>query len=108
MEDTRPKAAHSRKIASIASLAPGAVIGFRWDNPPWDTVLQYTAYPLTRPGMMPGDATKAAVEVVRVRLCIERDADGAETRYALVDVRNAGTEMCGFELVQSWLQPLPE
>lgn len=36
---------HTQKIGNVASMAPGATYNFQWNNPPWDTVLSYFAYP---------------------------------------------------------------
>ena len=105
MQDTRPKLAHSRKIASFAVIAPGAALTFRWENPPWDTVVTYSAYPILRPSTRPGEVAHGVVEIVRTRLCVERDEKGGASHYALIDVRNSGTDVCGFDLYQSWLQP---
>ena len=94
MQDTRPKLAHSRKIASFAVIAPGAALTFRWENPPWDTVVTYSAYPILRPSTRPGEVAHGVVEIVRTRLCVERDEKGGASHYALIDVRNSGTDVC--------------
>ena len=34
------------KIGNVPSLAAGSTYNFQWNNPPWDTVLGYFAYPI--------------------------------------------------------------
>ena len=57
---------NKQKIGSVASLAAGATYNFQWNNPPWDTVLGYFAYPVTPHVSGPHGAANGTVEITKV------------------------------------------
>jgi hypothetical protein len=94
---------HKAKIGSVASLAAGATYTFQWNNPPWDTVLDYFAYPTPPTPSGPHGATSGEVAVTRVRCFWKRDNYGDDKKYVSIEVRNTGSLTTGFDLYQSWI-----
>lgn len=91
------------KIGSRKSVAPGATKTVRWNNPPWATVLSYTAVPIPASASGPHGTSNGEVEVTHVRLVHKRDNYNGDKQQVQIDVRNTGSSETEFDLYQSWI-----
>ncbi len=94
---------HSTKIGSGGSVAPGAVSQFKWNNPPWGTVLGYFACPTPPNPSGPHGTSRGEVAVTRVRCHWTRDNYNSDSKYVLIDVTNTGDQPTSYDLYQSWI-----
>jgi len=94
---------HVQKIGSVASLAAGDTYNFQWNNPPWDTVLSYFAYPEPPTPSGPHGSSSGTVEITRVTCRWLKDNYGSDKKHVNVYVTNTGSKATGFELYQSWI-----
>jgi hypothetical protein len=92
-----------QKIGTVSSLAAGATSVFQWNNPPWDTVLGYFAYPITPPVSGPHGAANGTVEITSVECTHLRDNYNGDKKYVRISVKNTGTATIGFDLWESWI-----
>lgn len=91
------------KIGTRKSVAPGATKTVKWNNPPWATVLSYTAVPIPAPASGPHGTSSGTVEVTSVRLVHKRDNYNGDKQQVQIDVRNSGSSATEFDLYQSWI-----
>jgi hypothetical protein len=93
----------SKKIGSVASVAPGATHTFVWNNPPWGGVVSYVAFPVPPNPSGPHGAASGRVAVTRVEFVSVIDHYNGDSKQAHVDVLNTGTESTGFDLFENWV-----
>jgi len=94
---------NKKKIGTVASLAAGSTYDFQWNNPPWDTVLGYFAYPITPSVSGPHGAANGTVEITNVSCTHLRDNYSGDKKYVTVSVKNTGSVTIGFDLWESWI-----
>jgi hypothetical protein len=94
---------NKKKIGTVASLAAGSTHNFQWNNPPWDTVLGYFAYPITPSVSGPHGAANGTVEITSVSCTHLRDNYSGDKKYVTVSVKNTGSVTIGFDLWESWI-----
>jgi hypothetical protein len=94
---------NKQKIGSVASLAAGATYNFQWNNPPWDTVLGYFAYPVTPHVSGPHGSANGTVEITKVECTYIRDNFNGDKKYVTIAVKNTGSATIGFDLWESWI-----
>jgi len=92
-----------QKIGSVATVAPGSTSHFTWNNPPWDTMLSYTAYPVPPSVTGPHGAASGTVAVTRVSITFLRDHYNGDKKYVIVEVTNTGSGPTGYDLYESWI-----
>jgi len=93
---------NSAKIAT-RTVAAGATKTVRWNNPPWRTVLGYTAIPVPPAAVGQHGSSHGRVEVTSVRVTHERDNDDGDRFYVQVVVKNHSDQQIQFDLYQSWI-----
>lgn len=94
---------NSAKIGSRKSVAAGATKTVKWNNPPWQTVLGYTAIPIPPGAVGQHGSSLGRVEVTSVRVTHQRDNDDGDRFYVQVDVKNHSGQEIEFDLYQSWI-----
>jgi len=94
---------HTQKIESVASLAAGSTHHFQWNNPPWDTVLAYFAYPVPPHASGPHGTASGTVQVTKVECTWLRDNYNGDKKHVNIEIKNTGTSATGFDLFQSWI-----
>lgn len=94
---------HTQKIGSVATLSAGATFDFQWNNPPWDTVLAYTAYPNPPHASGPHGSSSGTVEVTRVAITYVKDNFNGDSKRVHIFVKNSGSSATGFDLWESWV-----
>lgn len=93
------------KIGSKSGIGPGKTYHFRWNNPPWNTVLNYWAVPQPEGATGPHGFASAEVQVTKVTVLDTQDNYNAEqARHADIYIKNVGGTTCGFDLYQSWIE----
>jgi hypothetical protein len=92
-----------QKIGSVASLAAGATYAFQWNNPPWDTVLSYFAYPVPPHVTGPHGAASGTVQITKITCTWLRDNYGGDKKHVNIDIKNTGSAATGFDLYESWI-----
>ena len=96
-------AINKQKIGTVASLAAGSTYNFQWNNPPWDTVLGYFAYPVTPAASGPHGANNGTVEITSISCTHLKDNYNGDKKYVTIKIKNTGSATIGFELYQSWI-----
>ena len=94
---------HTQKIATVASLAPGATKHVHSSNPPWDTVLGYFAYPDPPAAVGQHGTSSGTVQITKVTCTHLRDNYNGDKKHADIYIQNTGSTPTGFELWQSWI-----
>ena len=94
---------NKQKIGSVASLAAGATVSFKWNNPPWDTVLGYFAYPVPPHVTGPHGAASGVVQITKVECTWLRDNYNGDKKHVDIEIKNTGSGPTGFDLYQSWI-----
>ena len=92
-----------QKIGSIASLAAGSTYSFQWNNPPWNTVLSYFAYPVPPAVSGPHGAASGTVQITKISCTWLRDNFGGDKKHVNIDIKNTGGGPTGFDLYESWI-----
>jgi hypothetical protein len=96
-------AINSKKIGSVASLAAGSTYDFQWNNPPWDTVLAYFAYPVPPTASGPHGVSTGSVQITKVECTFQRNNYEGDKKYVRIDIKNTGSAATGFDLYESWI-----
>ena len=94
---------HCAKIGSRKSVGAGATKTVKWNNPPGQTVLGYTAIPIPPPASGEHGTSHGCVEVTGVRLTHHRDNHDGDRRFVQVAVKNHSEQEIEFDLYQSWI-----
>jgi hypothetical protein len=94
---------HTKKIGNIASVAAGGTSTFRWNNPPWGTVLGYFAYPDPPTASGPHGTVLATVRVTKVECTFLRDNYNGDKQYVDIEIKNSGSHSTGVDLYESWI-----
>jgi hypothetical protein len=94
---------NKQKIGTVASVAAGGTHIFQWNNPPWDTVLGYFAYPIPPHVSGPHGAANATVEITSVECTYIRDNYNGDKKFVTISVRNTSSVVVGFDLWESWI-----
>lgn len=94
---------HSTKIGPRRSLAAGATKTWKWNNPPWATVLSYWAVPVPPTATGEHGTSTGQVEITRVRATHKRDNHNGDKQYVEIQVHNPGSADTQFDLYQSWI-----
>lgn len=95
---------HFAKIGPRQSVEAGATKTYKWNNPPWDTVLSYWAVPYPDPAKDPNPNSTGQVEVTRVRVTHKTNWKTGDTKkFVEIDVHNSGSSRTGFDLYESWI-----
>ena len=93
----------TRKVHTHESIAPGHTVHSTWNNPPWNTVLGYFAYPVPVTPSGEHGSHSGTVEVTRVTCHHLKKNDGPDDKHVTIYVKNCGDEMTGAEVWQSWI-----
>ena len=94
---------NTQKIGDVATLGPGATYHFQWNNPPWNTVLGYFAYPDPPAASGPHGTSSGSVAITKVTCTHLRDNYNGDKKYVTIDITNTGTHATGFDLYESWI-----
>ena len=94
---------NKQKIGSVASLAAGATVSFKWNNPPWDTVLGYFAYPVPPHASGPHGTASGTVQITKVECTWLRDNYNGDKKRVFIEVKNTGPNTTAFDLFESWI-----
>jgi hypothetical protein len=92
-----------KKIGSVASLAAGSTSDFQWNNPPWNTVLGYFAYPVPPSVSGPHGAASGTVEITKIECFWLRDNYNGDKKRVNIQIKNTGSGPTGFDLYESWV-----
>jgi hypothetical protein len=93
----------TQKIGTVASLAAGSTTSFKWNNPPWGTVLGYFAYPVPPTASGPHGTSSGTVQITKVSCTWLRDNYNGDKKHVDIEIKNTGTAATGFELWESWI-----
>jgi hypothetical protein len=91
------------KIGTVNSVAPGGTSSFQWNNPPWDTVLSFFAYPLPTPPVGPHGGSTGSMQVTRVTSTWFQSHQVPGQKHVTIEVTNTGGEAAGYDLYMSWV-----
>jgi hypothetical protein len=91
------------KIGTVASLAAGSTYHFKWNNPPWDTVLGYFAVPDPPAASGPHGTSQGVLEITKVECTFLRDNYNGDKKHVDIYIKNNGSNATGFDLYQSWI-----
>lgn len=94
---------HFAKIGTRKKVAAGATKTSKWNNPPWPTVLGYTAIPIPPGAQGQHGSSLGCVEVTGYRLTHQRDNDDGDRYYAEITVRNHSGQEVEYDIYQSWI-----
>lgn len=94
---------NSAKIGSRKTVAAGATKTSTWNNPPWQTVLGYTAIPIPPGAQGQHGSSRGCVEVTAVRMTHLRDNDDGDRQYVEIDVKNHSGQEIQYDIYQSWI-----
>ena len=94
---------HFAKIGSTKTVASGATRTSKWNNPPWRTVLGYTAIPIPPAAQGQHGSSLGCVEITSVRVTHRRDNDDGDNQFVEISVRNHSGQEIQYDLYQSWI-----
>lgn len=92
-----------QKIGSVASIAPGSTYAFQWNNPPWGTVLGYTAYPVPQTPSGPHGFHSGSMKISNVTVTYIRDNYSGDRKYVVIEITNTSNDTAGADLYESWI-----
>jgi hypothetical protein len=91
------------KIGTVNSVGPGATSSFQWNNPPWNTVLSFFAYPIPTPPVGPHGSSTGSMHVSKVMSTWFRSHQRPDQKHVTIEVTNTGSEPAGYDLFMSWV-----
>jgi len=94
---------NKQKIGTIASVGAGSTAHYQWNNPPWDTVLGYFAYPVVAPASGPHGTRNGTIQVTKVTCTHLRDNYNGDKKYVTIEIHNSGTDAVGVDIWESWI-----
>ena len=91
------------KIFTIDVIQPGETHSTNWNNPPWDNVLGYFAYPVPPTASGPHGTSTGTVEITRVTCTHLRDNYNGDKKYVTIYIKNLGDHATAADVWQSWI-----
>ena len=94
---------HFAKIGPRGTVTAGATATFKWNNPPWGTVLSYWAVPIPKAAKDPNPNSIGQVEVTGVCVTHHANWKTGDKQYVEIKVHNPGSSDTRFDMYQSWI-----
>jgi hypothetical protein len=94
---------HFQKIGRRWTVAAGATNTSKWNNPPWETVLGYTAIPIPPGAVGQHGSSLGCVEVTSVKVTHRRDNDDGDKQFVEISVKNHSGQTIEYDIYQSWI-----
>ena len=102
-ESTTMASFEVKKIGTVASLEAGHTYHFRWNNPHWNSVLAYFAYPVPPSASGPHGTSSGTVKIAKIECTHLRDNYNGDKTHVDIYIENTGSAATGFDLYQSWM-----
>jgi hypothetical protein len=92
-----------RKISTIDSIGVGGTYHLRWNNPAWNTVLGFFAYPVPPAAHGEHGTSSGTVKIAKIECTHLRDNHNGDKTHVDLYIENTGSAVTGAEVYMSWL-----